>query len=358
MKKILLGLLSLVVATTFAGCKSSSSGKEDCSNGNVIMVTDTGGIEDKSFNEGTYSGVKKLVEESDGVCSTAIESKTEADYEPNLSNSADKKPDLIIAAGYKFGDAMVKAATANPDQQFLLVDMVAFGEDGKQMKNVVSATFAEQEGSYLVGIAAAMKAKADGRDTVGFVGGEDSELINKFAAGYKAGVESVDPNMKVLTTFVGSFTDAAKGKLEAQKLYDQGAYIIYHAAGGSGQGVFNEAKERYTTAAGKGTEAQDGVWVIGVDEDQYKEGYIKDLDHSVVLTSMVKKVGTAAYDVSKDAIAGKFKGGKIITFDLANDGVGVPEENPNMEDKDILDAIEAAKKDIIDGKIEVPSTLK
>lgn len=353
MKKILLGLFSVVFSVAAVGC-SSSDNADDCSNGNIVMVTDTGGINDNSFNEGTYSGVDKLVNESDGVCAKAIESSTEADYTPNLNTAADETPDLVVAAGFKFGESMIDAAKDNPDQNFLLVDMVVM-EDGKQLPNVVSALFAEHEGSYLAGVAAGMKAKEDGRDMVGFVGGEESDLINKFAAGYEAGVHSVDENIKVEITYTGSFVDAALGKLEAGKLFDKGAYIIYHAAGGSGNGVISETIERYTNAMDN-DKPEDAVWVVGVDEDQYDLGKIEGTDHSVVLTSMVKKVGVASYEVSKQAINGEFPGGELLIFNLENDGVGLPEENPNLSDE-ILEAVAEAKDSILAGEVVVPETL-
>ncbi len=353
MKKILVGLFTVIFSLTAVGCSSSSSEESsDCSNGNVIMVTDTGGINDNSFNEGTYSGVKQLVEESDGICSKAIESQTEADYTPNLNTASDEAPELIVAAGYKFGSSMVEAATNNPDQNFLLVDMVAMDDDGVQLPNVVSALFAEHEGSYLVGVAAGMAAKEAGKDTVGFIGGEESDLIKKFAAGYEAGVLSVDADMEVLIAYTGSFTDAAAGKLKAQSLYNDGAYIIYHAAGGSGNGVISETLERYQAALDNNT-LEDAVWVIGVDEDQYDLGKVEGTDHSVVLTSMVKKVGVAAYDVSKAAVNGEFPGGTLLSFGLENNGVGLPEENPNLSDE-IIEAVNAARDEIIAGNVEVP----
>ncbi|MFV0424273.1 MAG: BMP family protein [Bacilli bacterium] len=354
MKKVLASLFSLVLLVAVVGCSSSDS-ETDCSNGNIIMITDTGGVEDASFNQGTYEGVLKLVDESDGVCSKAIESTNEADYAPNLNTASEENPDLIVAAGFKFGDSMLEVATDNEDQNFLLIDMVVADENGEQLPNVASAVFAEHEGSYLVGVAAAMKAKQDGHDTVGFVGGEESELINKFAAGYKAGVLSVDPDMKVLITYTGTFVEPGKGKAEADKLYGQGAYIIYHAAGGSGNGVISAAQDIYNQA----DSPEDAVWVIGVDRNQYEEGKVDKEDsesHSVILTSMLKKVDVASYDVSKLTIDGKFPGGEILTFNLENDGVGIPDENPNLDDE-IVKAVEAAKQDVLDGNVVVPETL-
>lgn len=356
MKKILLGMLSAVFVVAAVGCSSSTSSKTDCSNGNIVMVTDIGGADDDSFNEGTYAGIQKLVKESDGVCSDILESENEASYIPNLNTATEAKPDLVVAAGFKLEADMKATALANPDQKYLIIDAVISNDDGSLVDNVVNALFAANEGSYLAGVAAAMKAKEDGYDTVGFIGGMEVELIIAFGAGFEAGVKSVDPNMNVLVSYVGDFKDAPGGLLEAQKMYDSGAYVIYHAAGGSGSGVISEAKARYEAAAAAGTD-EGKVWVVGVDEDQYDLGVVNDGSHSVVLTSMEKKVGVVAYEISKAAINGDFSGGQIITYTLENGGVGLPEKNPNLNDS-ILAAVEDAKKAIIAGEVEVPTTFK
>ncbi len=354
MKKLLFSLLALLLIFTACAEKTSDNGDggskdENCDNGTVYMITDTGGIDDKSFNQGTWEGIEKLAEDETNVCTESIISEKEADYETNLSAAVDKNPDIIVAAGYKFGDAMRDVALSYPDQKFLLIDMVVEDKDGNLVENVANAVFAEHEGSYLAGVAAGMKTKEDGKNKVGFIGGEESPLIKKFGAGFEAGVKSVDESIEVAVSYTGSFTESAKGKIEAQKMYNDGAYIIYQAAGNSGNGVIQEAQERY--------EDGEEVWVIGVDRDQYEDGMVNSDDHSVILTSMVKKVDTASYDISKLTLDGEFPGGEIIVFDLSNDGVGIPEENPNLNDE-ITNAVTEAREKILAGEIEVPETFE
>ncbi len=355
MKKVLMLMLSSVLV--FAACSSGSTGDSECGSDDksIYLITDIGGIDDKSFNEGTYNGVERYVEDNDGVCSDYITSEKESDYKQNLTIATDKNPDLVVAAGFLFEDSIREVALANPEQQYLLIDSPVFDEEtGEQVSNITSALFAEEQGSYLAGVAAASKAKADGYDTVGFIGGMELELIIKFEVGFIAGVKSVDPDMKVEVTYVGDFKDTSLGKAAAEKLYNQGAYIIYHAAGGAGNGVIKEAQDRY--ADYEDGKADDYVWVIGVDKDQYEAGMVEGTDHSVVLTSMVKRVDVASYEVSEKTLAGNPQGGSIIVYDMANDGVGIPEVNPNLDDSpEILEAVAAAKEAIISGEIVVPT---
>jgi basic membrane protein A len=188
--------------------------------------------------------------------------------------------------------------------------------------NVASAVFAEHEGSYLVGVAAALKAKADGKSVLGFLGGMKFPLIEKFQAGFEQGVKAVDPSLKILVDYAGDFAAPDKGQALAQKQFNAGAYIIFHAAGGTGNGMIKEAKER--------SQKGDVRWAIGVDKDQYSDGVYGT--KSAVLTSMMKRVDVAAYEVSKLTMQGKFPGGQVMVFSLSNDGVGIPEKNPNLSD--------------------------
>ena len=179
----------------------------------------------------------------------------------------------------------------------------------------------------------------------------DFESIQKFEAGYEAGVLAVDPNMKVLVEYAGAFDNAQTGQSLAAKMYDQGAYVIYHAAGGTGNGLIKEATDRRVNG--------EDVWAIGVDRDQYEDG-IYDGDKSAILTSMIKKVDVAAYDIAKLTLEGNFPGGETITFNLENEGVGLPENNPNLSDEIIKAANDFIPK-IVSGEIEVspvPSRLK
>jgi basic membrane protein A and related proteins len=308
----------------------------------VGLVTDTGGIDDKSFNQGTWEGIKLFAKENklkEGTDVKYLQSTQDADYIPNLSTFADEKMDLIVAPGFLFEQAMGQVADQYKGLKFLIIDTVV------AKPNVVSANFAAQDGSFLVGVAAGLKAKADKKDTVGFVGGMEVPLIKAFEAGYTAGVKAVNPKCKVLSDYTGSFSDAAKGQAVAVKQYGAGAYIIFQAAGSSGNGVIKEAKER----SSKG----DIRWAIGVDKDQYADG-IYSGTKSCILTSMMKRVDVAAHDVAVMVRDGKFPGGTTIVFGLANKGVGIPEKNPNLS-ASIVSEVKKYGDQVASGKIKVPT---
>jgi len=337
-------ILAVSLVLTACGGNNVETPKTDAGDFYVGLVTDTGGIDDKSFNQGTWEGVVRFAEEF-GTDKNYLQSDEDADYIPNLSAFADEGADLIVAPGFLFDDAIKEAAANFPNQKFLIIDAVV------EADNVASAMFAEHEGSFLVGVSAALKAKEAGKDTVGFIGGMDFQSIQKFEAGYEAGVWAIDPDMKVLVEYAGAFDNAQTGQALAARMYDQGAYVIYHAAGGTGNGLIREARDRRVNG-------QD-VWAIGVDKDQYEDG-IYDGKNSAILTSMMKRVDTAAYEISKLALNGEFPGGEVYTFDLTNEGVGLPENNPNLSDEIVKSANDYIPQ-ITSGKIEVspvPSRLK
>jgi basic membrane protein A len=304
----------------------------------IGLVTDVGGIDDKSFNQGTWEGIQRFAEET-GAETKYLQSESDTDYIPNLSTFSDEELDLIVAPGFLFIDSMTEVSGNFPDQKYLLIDDVV-----AERPNVVSAVFAAEQGSFLVGVAAALKTQEAGKDTVGFIGGMDFELIQNFEAGFEAGVKAVDPNMTILVEYAGSFADAQKGQTLAAKMYDAGAYVIYHAAGATGNGLIKEAKDRATN----GQE----VWAIGVDKDQYADG-IYDGEKSVMLTSMMKRVDVAAYEVCKMVAEDAFPGGETLTFTLENGGVGIPAENPNLTDDMVAKVAEFEGK-VKAGEIEVP----
>lgn len=310
---------------------------KDSKNFRVALVTDTGGIDDKSFNQGTWEGIQRFVEET-GAEANYSQSNSDADYVPNLSTFSEDEYDLIVAPGFLFEKAMTKVSSNFPDRKYLIIDTKIV-----ERPNVASATFAENEGSFLVGVAAAKVAKDAGKKKVAFIGGGDFYLIQKFEAGYEQGVAAVDPEMEVAVEYVGDFVNSGKGQSLASKLYDEGAYVIYHAAGGAGNGLLKEAKDRRIN----GQE----VWAIGVDKDQYQDGIYED-GKSAVLTSMMKGVDIAAHDVSKMAMEGKFPGGEILVFNLANDGVGIPKENPNLS-AEVVTLIQEYKEKIKTNEIKV-----
>ncbi len=312
----------------------------------VGLVTDVGGIDDKSFNQGTWDGIRQFGKENgarEGKEIKYLQSTAEADYVPNLSTLADEKLDLVVAPGFLFTSAMAEVATRFPQQKFLLIDAVAKDKAEKLLPNVVNALFAEHEGSFLVGVVAGLKAKADGKDTVGFVGGMQFPLIEKFQAGFEQGVKAVNPGCKVLVDYAGEFGNPGKGQALAAKQFGAGAYIVFHAAGGTGNGVIKEAKER--------TQRGEVRWAVGVDKDQYADGVYAP-GKSAVLTSMMKRVDVAAHDVAVLVRDGKFVGGQLLTFSLKNQGVGLPAKNPNVP-ADILAKAAAYGERIAAGQLPV-----
>lgn len=352
-KKIfaLLLVLTMVFSLGLTGCKKTEAPKEETpaeTDGtetapevepiSVGLVTDVGGIDDKSFNQGTWEGIQRFADDT-GAETEYLQSDAEADYVPNLSAYSDKDFDLIIAPGFKFEDSLKEVSANFTEQKYLIIDMVVDGP------NVASAVFSEEQGSFLVGVAAALKAQEAGKNTVGFIGGEDFDLIQKFEAGFEAGVKAVNPDMKVLVQYAGAFNDSQKGQSIASSMYDDGAYIIYHAAGGTGNGLIKEAKDR----ASNGEE----VWAIGVDKDQYADGIFEG-EKSVILTSMMKRVDVAAYDVAKMTLEGNFPGGQVLAFTLENGGVGLPAKNPNLTD-DIITKVAEFEAKVKAGEIVVPT---
>ncbi|GGE44720.1 BMP family ABC transporter substrate-binding protein [Pullulanibacillus camelliae] len=347
MKKYLfLFIAVLVLGTVLSACGSSngddgskSSGGDKKKGFKVAMVTDTGGVNDKSFNQSAWEGLQKFGKDNGLKLNTDykyLQSNQASDYEPNLNTLVHNNGgyNLIFGIGYLMEDAVKKVAAANPNTHFAIVDDVV------NAKNVTSITFKEEQGSFLVGVVAGMMTKTN---KIGFVGGEKSALIKKFENGFKAGVKSVNPKADVLVQYAGSFSAADKGQAIANSQYGQGADIIYHAAGATGNGVFNEAQNRKK----KG----DNVWVIGVDRDQYDAGMPED----VTLTSMVKRVDNAVEQLSKDAMNGNYHGGENLQYGLKDNGVGLSEHHDHIPDN-VMKKVDDYKKKIINGDIKPPQT--
>ncbi|MDC3416341.1 BMP family protein [Aquibacillus sp. 3ASR75-54] len=315
---------------------------EAASDFSVGMVTDVGGVDDKSFNQSAWEGLQAFGEENGmekGKGFDYAQSDANADYMPNLNRLVQQNYNLIYGIGYKLAEDLGKVAKQNPDTNFAIIDSVVEGE------NVASITFKEHQGSFLVGVAAALKSESG---KVGFVGGEESPLIKKFETGFRAGVAAVDPSIEVNVQYAESFADATKGKAIASNMYNSGIDVIYHASGATGNGVFSQAKDI------KNGNPDANVWVIGVDRDQYEEGEIGDAN--VTLTSMIKRVDVAVQSVSKQALQGEFPGGETLEFGIEQDGVGVAKTNEEAYTAEIDAAVEEWKQKIVDGEIEVPST--
>ncbi|WP_019773869.1 BMP family lipoprotein, partial [Streptococcus sobrinus] len=253
---------------------------------------------------------------------------------------------LVFGIGYNLHDAISDAAKANTKTNYVLIDSEVIGQ-----KNVASVLFADNEGAYLAGIAAAMQTKTN---HVGFVGGVKSDTITRFETGFKAGVASVNKGIKVDVQYVGSYNDATNGKGIADSMYSSGADVIYHAAGASGTGVFTAAKDIDQKLS---ADSKDKVWVIGVDRDQTDEGNYKatDKESNFVLTSTIKEVGTVVKDIANDQLDGKKFQAKTTTYGLKDKGVDIVTNNLPEKTKK---AVESAKKDIIDGKTTVKDGVK
>lgn len=338
MKKIFAAALALFVVFGITACSGDTA--KDCKV-TTVLVTDTTGIDDKSFNQGAYEGLEKFAKEykDEGACNASnITANTDSESSSAVASVSGKDNQLVVAAGFTFENAIKDNAKQFPDQKFLLIDDVV------DAPNVVSAIFAANQGSFLAGVAAAEKAKEAGKDKVAFIGGMKGPVIKGFEVGYVQGVKAVDPKMKVDVQYVGDFSDSSKAKTMALNLYNNGTYIIFVAAGGAGNGVINAAQEL-------ARDDKKEVWVIGVDKDQYKDGEY-DGDKSIILTSMVKRADVASFDVAKSVLENKFEGGKTITYDLKSGAVGLPDENPNLSEN-ILKIVDEYKAKIIEGKIVV-----
>lgn len=296
------------------------------------MVTDVGGVNDKSFNQSAWEGLQKLSKDTSSDVKY-LESKEATNYLTNINQFVREKYDLTWGIGFLMGDAVKEAATKNPDAKLAIIDNVV------EAPNVSSITFAEHEGSYLVGVVAGLMTKTN---KIGFVGGIDIPVIKNFDLGFEAGVKAVNPDAEIIKNYTGAFDKPDLGKAAAATIYNDGADIIFHASGGTGNGVFNEAKER--KSAGK------QVWVIGVDKDQSIE-----FGDDVTLTSMLKRVDEAVYRVSKDLIDGKFAGGATTMLGLKDNGVGLPETSTKNVPADVLAKVEEYKAKIISGEIQVPT---
>lgn len=314
----------------------------------IGLVTDTGGIDDKSFNQGTWEGIVDYAKDA-GLPDENIkflQSTSDADYIPNLTTLAEDGMDLVVAPGFLFVDAITQFSADFPDQKILFIDQVV------EAPNVANAIFAEHEGSFLVGVAAALKAQEAGKNKVGFIGGADFETIQKFESGFEQGVKAIDPDMEIVIQYASGFDKAEEGQQIANNMYDNGVYVIYHAAGGTGNGAIKEAKDR--------REDDEDVWIIGVDKDQYDDGRYEGGDvESVILTSMIKRVDQASYRIAELVAKGEFKGG-TYTYSLKDDGVDIPENNPNLKDEWVKQ-INEYKDKIKAGEIEVdpvPTRLK
>ena len=342
-------ILAGLVAVLSSGCATRTEAKREGCKIKVGIVFDIGGKNDRSFNAAAWEGVKRA-EKDLPICLYDVEPGNPTSIEPAMRAFAQKNFDLIIGVGFAQGPIMQKVATDYPNIKFAIVDGVIFEADGKTPKsNVASLVFREHEGSYLVGMIAASKSKTG---TLGFLGGMDIPLIHRFEKGYEEGAKAVNPKINVISNYVGvtdgAWNNPGKGKELALAQIEKGADVIFTAAGNSGLGVF-DAVEQY----GKNPQTDEAnKFVIGVDSNQngVKPGF--------VLTSMVKRVDNAVYDVVKEVLNDKFEGGFHV-FGLDKNGVAyaMDANNQDLIPPDVIKKVEAAKAEIVNGEIKVTDAM-
>ncbi|MGX4598397.1 BMP family lipoprotein [Faecalimicrobium sp. JNUCC 81] len=341
LKKLLsVALVTVMSASVLVGC-SSGEKKEAAGSADgekkvfkIAMVTDTGGVNDESFNQSAWAGLEKIKKEfgEDKVKVKYLESKQDADYVPNVETLVEEDTDLIIGVGFKLADAIEEAAKNYPDNQFALVDAAY----KKQPANVTSLLFEDHVSSYLTGVIAAKMSESH---KIGFIGGISGEVIDRFDYGFRAGVEATDPNAKVSVQYTNSFTDMAKGKSIANQMHKDGVDVIFTAAGACGIGAIEAAKEN-------------GKKAIGVDQDQNK------LAPDNVITSAMKNIDIAVFDAAKSMIEGKYKPGQVIVNTLDMGGVGIAKTSSENVQPDILKYVNEIAEKIKKDEIKVPENEK
>ena len=323
MKKIL--ALALALCMIFAMAVTASA---DDAKVKIGMVTDVGGVNDNSFNQGAWEGLQALQEEDPSFEVKYLESKTDADYQTNINTFIDEDYDLIITVGFMLADATREAAEDNPDKLFAIVD-----DNSIDLPNVACLMFAQEQCSYLVGLVAGSMTQSK---TVGYVQGMVTGPMNLFGLGVVSGVLDACPDATILQYNANNFGDIAGGNTAAKDMITKGADVIYHAAGGTGIGVLNACDEA-------------GIWGIGVDGDQ-----AASLGLDSVLCSARKSVDVAAQDMSKAVKEGTFTAG-VHTYDLTTGGVGIYTTGDHIP-AEVLEKVEAATAAIIAGEKVVPTS--
>jgi basic membrane protein A len=331
--------VALTAGLLLAGCGGDDGNKAGETTGasgsdvRVALNTDVGQLNDRGFNQLAYEGLKRAGKKL-GIKTRVVESNSAADYVPNYTALARQGFDLIIGVGFAQGDAIDTAATMFPNTKFAIVDV-----DQSSLKhapsNVIGLLFKEQEVGYLAGVLAGLSAKGSS-PVIGSVGGYKEPPVDRFIAGYQSGAKWAKPNIKTLNSYSSDWDDQAKCKELALSEIARGASVVFQVAGECGLGALSATK-------------QQKVWGIGVDADQSFLG-----PH--ILTSALKRVDEAVFETIKSVVDGNWKGGRNLTFGLADDGVGLGTISPKVPQKD-LERLDQAKKQIRDHEIEVPTTL-
>lgn len=338
--------LLLATSTLLAACGGNTANvgkdKDDKDAIKVGMVTDAGTIDDKSFNQGTWEGILAAKEEL-GIQEKYLKpaGTTEAEYLKEIGNLYDAGYKFIVTPGFKFETAIFQAQDKYKDAKFVILDGNPHNGDFKPVvkDNTVAVFFAEEQSGFLAGIATALEMK---EGEAGFIGGMEIPAVQKFNWGFQQGVAYANENLGTKMSlkaenvlYQGSFDNAAAGGQIAAQMYDRGVKVIFAAAGGVGVGAINETKTR--------VKAGEKVWMVGVDVDQYADG-IYEGDKSVILTSAMKKLSNSTLDLIKQELDGKFPGGETLVLDVKNNGVGLPEKNPNLSDDTITKVNEVFEK--------------
>jgi basic membrane protein A len=323
-------------AMTASKASAPSTAKAKAATIKIGLVTDIGGLNDRSFNHLAYLGLQRAKAKLN-VQTRVLTSTQNSDYIPNLASLAQQNYDLVIGVGFLMSDAVNTVAKRFPNTKFAIIDFPQ-GALPDKPSNVRGLLFREQEAGYLVGYLSALMEKArKGKDVIASVGGQKIPPVDRYIAGYKAGAKAADKGIKVLNAYSQSFTDLAACKEIALNQIAAGSHVEFQVAGGCGLGALDAAKEKK-------------VWGIGVDADQAYLG-------KHILTSALKKVDVAVYTTIQQVVKGSFKGGADTTFSVRSGGVGIGKISSKVP-KSIVNKVKAVQKKIATGKIKnIPTTV-
>ena len=333
LKKVFaVGLTAIMMSSLLVGCSSKTESNEDVYK--IGMISDTGGVNDESFNQSTWEGLQQAQEKygKDKVQVKYVESSQEADYTPNIETFVEEDLDLIIGVGYKMAGAIEEASKNYPDVQFAIIDH----SYEKQPENVTSLIYEDNTAAYLAGLVAAKKTETN---KVAFIGGIKSATLDKFEYGFRAGVKAANPKCELTVRYLNSFSDSALAKSVANQMHKDGVDVIYTAAGAAGTGAIEAAKENNKMA-------------IGVDVDQ------SPLAPDNIISSTMKNVNVSIVNLVGEILEDNYQGGQVIVNTLASGGVGLSDTTKDHVSKDILDYVNEQAGKIKSGEIVVPENEK
>ena len=331
-KLFAVGLTAIMMSSLLVGCSSKTESNEDVYK--IGMISDTGGVNDESFNQSTWEGLQQAQEKygKDKVQVKYVESSQEADYTPNIETFVEEDLYLIIGVGYKMAGAIEEASKNYPDVQFAIIDH----SYEKQPENVTSLIYEDNTAAYLAGLVAAKKTETN---KVAFIGGIKSATLDKFEYGFRAGVKAANPNCELTVRYLNSFSDSALAKSVANQMHKDGVDVIYTAAGAAGTGAIEAAKENNKMA-------------IGVDVDQ------SPLAPDNIISSTMKNVNVSIVNLVGEILEDNYQGGQVIVNTLASGGVGLSDTTKDHVSKDILDYVNEQAGKIKSGEIVVPENEK